>query len=110
MGIFFLLWFGGCSAAPAALLILLLWACSKPISLWLNRPPRSPRKPESERDRWLLRLASLRTWRYFAESSTEQHHWLIPDNLQEEEYNAVKITPRLSPPNPGFLTIPPTLP
>ena len=103
LGIFFLLWFGRRSAVLAALPILLLWACSKPISLWLNRPPRSPRKPESERDRWLLRLASLRTWRYFAEFSTEEHHWLIPDNLQEEEDKSVKIAPRISPTNLGLL-------
>ena len=31
----------------------------------------------------MLRLAALRTWRYFAEFSTEEHHWLIPDNVQE---------------------------
>ena len=35
-------------ALPAALPILLLWACSKPISLWLNRPTRAPRKKISE--------------------------------------------------------------
>ena len=27
---------------------------------------------------------ALRTWRYFAEFSTEEHNWLIPDNVQEE--------------------------
>jgi cyclic beta-1,2-glucan synthetase len=103
LGIFFLLWFGRRSAVLAALPILLLWACSKPISLWLNRPPRSPRKQESERDRWLLRRASLQTWRYFSEFSTEEHHWLIPDNLQEEEDKSLKVAPRISPTNLGLL-------
>src|ERR1700688_1762644 len=102
LGVFAILWFGRRSAVGAALPILLLWACSKPISLWLNRPPRAPRKQESERDRWMLRLASLRTWRYFAEFSTEEHHWLIPDNAQEDEKN-LKIAPRISPTNLGFL-------
>ena len=102
MGIFALLWYGRRNAVPAALPILLLWACSKPISLWLNRPPRAPRKQESEKDRWMLRLASLRTWRYFAEFSTEEHHWLIPDNAQKEE-KGLKIAPRISPTNLGFL-------
>jgi cyclic beta-1,2-glucan synthetase len=87
-------------AVPAALPILFLWACSKPIALWLNRPARSPRKQESEKDRWLLRLTALRTWRYFAEFSTEDHHWLIPDNVQEEN---TKIAPRISPTNLGLL-------
>ena len=102
LGIFLLLWVERRSAVPAALPILLLWACSKPISLWLNRPPRAPRKQESERDRWLLRLTSLRTWRYFAEFSTEEHHWLIPDNIQEAD-TGLKIAARFSPTNLGLL-------
>ena len=102
LGIFLILWFGRRSAVPAALPILLLWACSKPISLWLNRPPRAPRKQESERDRWLLRMASLRTWRYFAEFSNEEHNWLIPDNLQEDE-KGLKVAARISPTNLGLL-------
>jgi cyclic beta-1,2-glucan synthetase len=102
LGIFALLWLARRHAVSAALPILLLWACSKPISLWLNRPPRAPRKQESERDRWLLRLASLRTWRYFAEFSTEEHHWLIPDNLQEDE-NSLRVAARISPTNLGLL-------
>jgi len=71
-------------AVLASLPILLLWAFSKPVSLWLNRPPLAPRKEMSDRDRWLLRESALRTWRYFDEFSTEEHHWLIPDNVQEE--------------------------
>ena len=99
-GVFLLVWFVHRKAVPAALPILLLWALSKPISIWLNRPPRSPRKEVSERNQWLLRSAALRTWRYFAEFSTEEHNWLIPDNLQGEEN---KIAPRISPTNLGFL-------
>jgi hypothetical protein len=99
-GVFFLVLAVRPGALPAALPILFLWACSKPISLWLNRPPRQPRKQESESDRWLLRTAALRTWRYFAEFSTEEHNWLIPDNVQEEQ---TKIAPRISPTNLGFL-------
>jgi len=87
-------------ALPAALPILLLWACSKPISQWLNLPPHPPRMNVSESQQRLLRIAALRTWRYFAEFSTEEHHWLIPDNVQEE---GTKIAPRISPTNLGFL-------
>jgi len=95
-----LIWFVHRGALPAALPILFLWACSKPVSLWLNRPPRAPRKQASEKDRRFLRVAALRIWRYFAEFSTEEHHWLIPDNVQEEPAN---IAARISPTNLGFL-------
>ena len=100
LGLFLLVWLTHRPAVWAALPILLLWACSNPIAVWLNRPSRAPRKQASEKDRWLLRLAALRTWRYFAEFSTEDHHWLIPDNVQEDD---TKIAPRISPTNLGFL-------
>ncbi len=100
LGLFFLIWLEHRRALPAALPILLLWAFSKPISIWLNRPPRGPRKQVSERNQWLLRHSALRTWRYFDEFSTEEHHWLIPDNVLEENS---KVTPRISPTNLGFL-------
>ena len=48
----------------------------------------------------MLRRAALHTWRYFAEFSTEEHNWLIPDNVQEEP---LAIAPRISPTNLGFL-------
>ncbi len=100
LGLFLLVWFVHRRALLAAMPILGLWALSKPISIWLNRPPRAPRKQVSERNHWLLRLSAVRTWRYFAEFSTEDHHWLIPDNVQEEP---TRIAPRISPTNLGFL-------
>jgi hypothetical protein len=100
LGLFLLVWLVRPGAVLASLPILLLWAFSKPVSLWLNRPPLAPRKEMSDRDRWLLRESALRTWRYFDEFSTEEHHWLIPDNVQEENS---KVAPRISPTNLGFL-------
>ncbi len=100
LGLFFLVWAVHRRALPAAAPILLLWAFSKPISIWLNRPPRAPRKELAKRHEWLLRQSALRTWRYFAEFSTEEHHWLVPDNVVEEEN---KVAPRISTTNLGFL-------
>ncbi|MFZ0420339.1 MAG: glucoamylase family protein [Candidatus Sulfotelmatobacter sp.] len=100
LGLFLLVWLVRPGAVLAALPILLLWAFSKPVSVWLNRPPLVPRKEMSDRDRWLLRESALRTWRYFDEFSSEEHHWLIPDNVQEENS---KVAPRISPTNLGFL-------
>jgi cyclic beta-1,2-glucan synthetase len=100
LGIFFLIWGVHREALSAALPILVLWACSKPISIWLNRPPRAPRKQLMDRRQWLLRQTALRTWRYFAEFSTEEHNWLIPDNVVEED---MKVAARVSTTNLGFL-------
>jgi hypothetical protein len=100
LGLFFLIWFTRRAAIPAALPILALWALSVPVSHWLNRPPRPPRKRPSAKDERFLRLEALRIWRYFAEFSTEEHHWLIPDNVQQEPAN---VAGRISPTNLGFL-------
>ena len=87
-------------ALAAALPILLLWSGGKLISAWLDRPARSARRVLCERDRRFLRRLALRTWRYFAEFSTEEHNWLVPDNVQEQP---LRIAPRMSPTNLAFL-------
>jgi cyclic beta-1,2-glucan synthetase len=84
------------AAAP----ILLLWGCSKPVALWLNRPSTPARNQGSDKDKVFLRRLALRTWRYFAEFSTPEHNWLIPDNVQEEP---PALAARVSPTNLGLL-------
>ena len=84
----------------AALPILLLWGCSKWISMWLNLPTRTVRAETSDKDEMFLSRTALHTWRYFAEFSTEEHHWLIPDNVQVEP---AVVAGRMSPTNLGFL-------
>jgi len=83
-----------------ALPILLLWACGKPVSIWLNRPPRPLHKKVTAQDQRFLRRAALQTWRYFAAFSDREHNWLVPDNVQEEP---ARIAARISPTNLGFL-------
>ena len=95
-----ILWFAHRNAFAAALPILVLWAGSKAMSSWLNRSPVPRRNELSAKDRLFLRQAALRTWRYFSEFCTEEHHWLIPDNVQEEP---PAVAPRFSPTNIGFL-------
>jgi cyclic beta-1,2-glucan synthetase len=87
-------------ALPSAIPILLLWACSKPVASWLNRPSVAPGNDASTKDKLFLRQVALRTWRYFDEFSTSEHHWLIPDNVQEEPPS---LAARLSPTNLGLL-------
>ncbi|MEO8727464.1 MAG: glucoamylase family protein [Acidobacteriaceae bacterium] len=83
-----------------ALPILLLWACSRLVSLWLNLPPRMEHPEPSGEDRNFVRCVALHTWRYFAEFSTPEHNWLIPDNVQEKP---AQVAARLSPTNLGLL-------
>jgi|HubBroStandDraft_6_1064221.scaffolds.fasta_scaffold04392_5 cyclic beta-1,2-glucan synthetase len=100
IGLGVLVWFVRRGALPAALPVLLLWAGSQLLSQWLNRPPRPVRSAVPAKDELMLRRAALRTWRYFAEFSTEEHNWLVPDNVQEEP---ASIAGRISPTNLGFL-------
>src|SRR5215470_10052505 len=87
-------------ALIAAAPVLVLWACSKLVSKWLDSPAFLPEAETSEKDRTFLRRCAMYTWRYFAEFSTHEHNWLIPDNVQEEPY---KVAARVSPTNVGFL-------
>ena len=84
------------AAAP----VLTLWACSKLISIWLNGSPSAARNQTSPENVIFLRRAALHTWRYFAEYSTAEHNWMIPDNVQEEP---AAIAARVSPTNIGLL-------
>ena len=95
-----LIWAVHRSAFLSAIPILFLWASSKWVSVWLNSSPHPPQAQASEKDRVFLRRAALRTWRFFAEFSNQEHNWLIPDNAQGEP---LRIAPRLSPTNLGLL-------
>ncbi len=95
-----LVYFARRPAIYAAVPILFLWALAKPMSVWLNRPPRPLRKAATPQDERFLRKAALHTWRYFAEFSNAEHNWLIPDNVQEQPQ---KVAARTSPTNLGFL-------
>jgi cyclic beta-1,2-glucan synthetase len=100
LGLGVLVFFARHRAFYAALPILLLWGCSKWISMWLNLPSRPNQNETSDKDELFLSSVGLRTWRYFAEFSTAEHNWLIPDNVQQEP---AAIAARISPTNLGFL-------
>jgi cyclic beta-1,2-glucan synthetase len=100
LGLGLLLFFARRSALLAALPILVLWAGSKFVSLWLNEPPLAVRDEASEKDQSFLRQSALRSWRYYSEFSTQEHNWLVPDNVQEQP---AVIAARISPTNLGFL-------
>jgi hypothetical protein len=99
--------FAGCLVAlinqrslPFALPFLVLWACSRVLVRWLNRSPVEQVRELSSHDTNFLRDLALRTWRYFDEFSTAEHHWLIPDNVEEKD---MFVAARVSPTNLGLL-------
>jgi cyclic beta-1,2-glucan synthetase len=87
-------------ALLAASPILLLWLFSKPIAKWLDRPLVSGRSEITSDDEHFLRRVALKTWRFFRTFSTAEEQWLIPDNVQGQDY---EVAHRISPTNLGLL-------
>ena len=79
--------------------LLAAWALSTGVSTWLNQPPHPPYRLDQGATDFLLSHA-LRTWRYFSQFSSERHHFLIPDNVAEQERREAA---RVSPTNIGLL-------
>jgi len=84
---------------PAAVaLVCALWITAPLVVGWLNEPlPKSAAITPKDRD--FLRETALRTWRYFADYSQAEQHWLVPDNVQE---NPALVTHHISPTNLGL--------
>ena len=79
-------------------MVCALWITAPLVAGWLNEPlPKSAAITPKDRD--FLRETALRTWRYFADHSWEEHHWLVPDNVQE---NPSLVTHHISPTNLGL--------
>ncbi len=89
---------------PSALFIaspiLVLWLLPDFFKGWVNRQPEDRQSQLTPERKDSLRLAGLRTWRYFREFSNAQNHWLIPDNIQEDPPH---VDSRLSSTNLGLL-------
>ena len=74
-------------------LVCALWIVAPLIAAWLSEPTPAPAQL-SEHDRTFLRDTALRTWRFFADLCNAQHHWLIPDNIQQDPpLTAHRISP-----------------
>ena len=96
-----LVWLVRPQSLHAALPILVLWAGSELVALWLNESPSTHATGDlPQSDRLLLRRAALHTWRYFSELCTEEHNWLVPDNIQQQP---PAVAARISPTNLGLL-------
>jgi cyclic beta-1,2-glucan synthetase len=84
----------------AASPILLLWAIAPLVAIWLNSPSRRKEGPLTTEDIHFLHQQALHIWRYFHDFGDEKNHWLIPDNVEEQ--NTLQIR-KLSPTNLGML-------
>jgi len=109
IGVFGAYFYVACAAAmgllvfvgPRSLAICLiceLWIAAPLIAHWLNMAPPRP-TALSESSRGFLRETALRTWRYFADHQDAEHHWLIPDNAQQDP---PMVAHRISPTNLGL--------
>ena len=93
------LWAPHRHAILCAVPILALWALSGPVTAWLDRPPKK-REQLNHGDQAFLLGHALRIWRYFHQFGVERHHYLIPDNVEEEGFFEAA---RVSPTNIGLL-------
>ncbi len=80
-------------------LVCALWIVAPIMVAWLNEPLPAP-AALVEHDRAFLRDVALRTWRFFADHSRPETHYLVPDNTQEDP---LLETDRISPTNLGLL-------
>ncbi len=86
--------FGVPYALLVALPVLLLWAAAPLITAWLNQPPAEAEKPLTAPDAAFLNEHALRIWRYFHQFGGTRHHYLIPDNVEEQNlFEAARVSP-----------------
>jgi cyclic beta-1,2-glucan synthetase len=85
----------------AALPFLALWLLAPLLARKISTPPKKGAAGSIEAaDVVALRLIARRTWLYFATFVTREHHFLPPDNFQEEP--APVVAHRSSPTNFGL--------
>ncbi len=83
-------------AAP----LLLLWLIAPGIAWWMGLPRRERTAAATAGQRQFLRRLARRTWAFFDAEVNAEHHWLPPDNVQEQPVAAVAH--RTSPTNIGL--------
>jgi len=90
---------GNVQAAPASLiavgLLLAAWFVSPAIMWYLGRPALRRSEGMDDRQQLFLRKTARRTWEYFARFVGPEHHWLPPDNFQQDP--PIGEAPRTSP-------------
>ena len=92
--------FNDSTGAFVAFFFALFWVGSPAFAWLISRSAETEdRLHLAPRDMHELRIAARRTWHYFENFVTEEHHHLPPDNFQESP--APVVAPRTSPTNVG---------
>ena len=81
-------------------LFLAAWFVSPAIMWYLGRPALRRSDGIDDRQRLFLRRTARRTWEYFAQFVGPGHHWLPPDNFQQDP--PIGEATRTSPTNMGM--------
>jgi cellobiose phosphorylase len=94
---------GSMQAAPESIiaegLLLATWFISPAIMWYMGRPALGRSDGIDDRQRLFLRKTARRTWEYFARFVGPGHHWLPPDNFQQDP--PIGEAARTSPTNMG---------
>ncbi|HEY0841878.1 MAG TPA: glucoamylase family protein [Methylotenera sp.] len=80
--------------------LLVMWLLAPVIGWWISKPLAHQEQHLNKTQRKFIRLSARRTWRYFSQFVSAEHHWLPPDNFQEYPLSAVAS--RTSPTNIGM--------
>jgi len=95
---------GSMQAAPESItavsLLLTAWFVSPAIMWYMGRPALRRSRGLDDRQRLFLRKTARRTWEYFARFTGPGHHWLPPDNFQQDP--PIGEATRTSPTNMGM--------
>jgi cellobiose phosphorylase len=95
---------GSMQAAPESIiavgLLLAAWFVSPAIMWYMGRPALRRSDGIDDRQRLFLRKTARRTWEYFARFVGPGHHWLPPDNFQQDP--SIGEATRTSPTNMGM--------
>ncbi len=86
--------------AMAVGLLLSAWFVSPAIMWYMGRPALRRSRGIDDRQRLFLRKTARRTWEYFARFVGPGHHWLPPDNFQQDP--PIGEATRTSPTNMGM--------
>ena len=80
--------------------LLAAWFVSPAVMWFMGRPAPHRSRGIDDRQRLFLRKTARRTWEYFARFVGPEHHWLPPDNFQQDP--PIGEATRTSPTNMGM--------